>query len=344
MKLRNFIKNNLKLVVAFTLGLLVAGTGVYAAGVITSKEVTYSNSSSGLSSTNVKGAIDELNTKATEKIAEAKKECPDGYNCIHPLCKRAKILHTEVCSIYRSSCAEHQQGETITYGNLGTRGVLTTGDAFDCDVNGDGIYDSTTERFYYVSDMTDGLSTYNDIAVLVYYNNVSSGNPSISAAYAYDESGNNNNGPVTAIKQLPTTSQWKNVALTNKKRTITSSAGTRLTSGGNLPSVFDYSGYAARLLTVQEARLGCTDSQVNSELSEKTKSNCEFLFENTSFAMFGPSNAVSAIWLESPISNSNITSWVLGVALQDPMIGVTSTNMGNGVRPTIEVLKSNILY
>ena len=33
MKLRNFIKNNLKIVIAFTLGLLVAGTGVYAATV-----------------------------------------------------------------------------------------------------------------------------------------------------------------------------------------------------------------------------------------------------------------------------------------------------------------------
>ena len=63
MKLRNFIKNNLKLVVAFTLGLLVAGTGVYAAGVITSKEITYEDNTS-IGATNVQDAIDKLYAKA----------------------------------------------------------------------------------------------------------------------------------------------------------------------------------------------------------------------------------------------------------------------------------------
>ena len=80
MKLRNFIKNNLKIVVAFTLGLLVAGTGVYAATVIAASSVGYSDNAS-LGATNVQNAIDKLNTKATTKIAEAKKECPSGEIC-----------------------------------------------------------------------------------------------------------------------------------------------------------------------------------------------------------------------------------------------------------------------
>ena len=63
MKLRNFIKNNLKLVVAFTLGLLVAGTGVYATVVITSKEITYEDNTS-IGATNVQDAIDKLYAKA----------------------------------------------------------------------------------------------------------------------------------------------------------------------------------------------------------------------------------------------------------------------------------------
>ena len=63
MKLRNFIKNNFKLVVAFTLGLLVAGTGVYAAGVIASKEITYEDNTS-IGATNVQDAIDKLYAKA----------------------------------------------------------------------------------------------------------------------------------------------------------------------------------------------------------------------------------------------------------------------------------------
>ena len=41
----------------------------------------------------------------------------------------------------------------IEYGNLGKSGDdPISGDAFDCDVNGDGIYDSETERFYYITD------------------------------------------------------------------------------------------------------------------------------------------------------------------------------------------------
>ena len=63
MKLRNFIKNNLKIVIAFTLGLLVAGTGVYAATVISASSVGYSDNSS-LGAVNVQDAIDKLFTKA----------------------------------------------------------------------------------------------------------------------------------------------------------------------------------------------------------------------------------------------------------------------------------------
>ena len=80
MKLRNFIKNNFKLVVAFILGLLVAGTGVYAAVVITSKEITYEDNTS-IGATNVQDAIDKLNTKATTKIKEAEAKCPSGKIC-----------------------------------------------------------------------------------------------------------------------------------------------------------------------------------------------------------------------------------------------------------------------
>ena len=63
MKLRNFIKNNLKIVIAFTLGLLVAGTGVYAATVIAASSVGYTYNSS-LGATNVQNAIDKLYAKA----------------------------------------------------------------------------------------------------------------------------------------------------------------------------------------------------------------------------------------------------------------------------------------
>ena len=75
--------------------------------------------------------------------------------CKPKLCKRATTLHTEICSNDDSSYYCQVDGytlnDTITYGNFGTKGVLTSGDAFDCDVNGDGVYDSATEKCDYVA-------------------------------------------------------------------------------------------------------------------------------------------------------------------------------------------------
>ena len=58
-----FINKNFKLVIGFSLGFVLAGTSVYAANTIYSKNVTYDNSSSGLSSTNVQDALDETYNK-----------------------------------------------------------------------------------------------------------------------------------------------------------------------------------------------------------------------------------------------------------------------------------------
>ena len=64
-KVKKFIKNNIKVVIAFILGGIIIGTGgAYAATVLSSKDVTYSNTSSGLSATTVQGAIDEIYEKA----------------------------------------------------------------------------------------------------------------------------------------------------------------------------------------------------------------------------------------------------------------------------------------
>ena len=77
-KIFKFVKQN---IIGFIIGGIVFGSlGVYAAVVITSKEITYEDNTS-IGATNVQDAIDKLNTKATTKIAEAKKECPDGYVC-----------------------------------------------------------------------------------------------------------------------------------------------------------------------------------------------------------------------------------------------------------------------
>ena len=345
------LKNRTKIIIAFILGIIISGGGVYAATVIAASSVTYSDNTS-LGATNVQDAIDKLNTKATTKIKEAEAKCPDGYKCteIPKLCKRATTLHTETCSQTSTSgfcsgdgytVSGSMKTTTITYGNLGTKGVLISGDAFDCDVNGDGVYDSATERFYYVSDMINGVTKDSNTAVLIYYNNVSGGVASNSTAYAYDSTGKNNNGPVTAIKQLPTTSQWSNVSLTNTARAITNEKGGNTTGAGNLPTTFSYEGYAARLLTAQEVSAGCgftVGSNVTGELSSK----CKYLMENTMYS--SSSLKTFGEWLESPVASFSNNAWHVYANVRsvgrDGVVYATY----HGVRPAIEVLKSNISY
>lgn len=260
------------------------------------------------------------------------------------MCKRATVLHKEVCANADTSGYCQADGYSlnseIEYGSLGTKGTLTSGDAFDCDVNGDGTYDPDTERFYYVSDLTNGITTDNNTAVLIYYNNVSGGVASNSTSYAYDESNENWHGPKTAVKQLPTTTQWK-TTLTNTKRQITTETGAISTAGGNLPE-FSYDGYAARLLTAQEVSAGCGFT-IGSFTVGELSSQCKYLMENAKYS--NSSNGTIGEWLETPnVTTSNIVWFVNGNDYRN-----VSRNYANhagtiGVRPAIEVQKSNISY
>ena len=337
------LKNNYKIIIGIIIGVVISGCGVYAATVIAASSVGYSDNAS-LGATNVQDAIDKLNTKATIKIKEAEAKCPKGYECNKiTLCKRATTLHTETCSQTSYYCGADgytasgsMKTTTITYGNLGTKGTLTSGDAFDCDVNGDGVYDSKKERFYYVSDMTNGVTQDSNTAVLIYYNNVSGGLPSNSTTYAYDA--NNDaytNGPRTALAQLPTTSQWKNVSLINATRDITDEKNTVR------KSAFSYERYAARLLTAQEVSSGCGFTVGNSTVGELS-SKCKYLMENTKYS--SSSLKTDGGWLESPTASNSYTARYVDAGTRY----VSNIYVGNdnftGVRPAIEVLKSNISY
>ena len=260
------------------------------------------------------------------------------------ICKRATILHTEECTqtdatYYCSGAGYTTSGSkgtsTITYGNLGTNGTFISGDAFDCDVNGDGIYDPNTERFYYVTDINDTT------VVLIYYNNVSAGNQSNKTTYAYDSSGENWHGPRTAIAQLPTTSQWSNVSLKSTTRSILNENGGNTTTGGTLPSNFSYSGYAARLLTIEEVRQGTGLTSIPTwKVGELD--NFTYLLENTKFS--NNSNSAWSWWLENARSDASTTAWfVFGY---DRLVSYNTVSDAGaiGIRPVIEVSKTNIEY
>ncbi len=264
------------------------------------------------------------------------------------ICKRATILHTEECPNYYGACenagysSSGSKGtSTVTYGNLGSKGKLESGDAFDCDVNGDGVYDAATERFYYVSDYynTSTKSFKNDTAVLIYYSNVIEGKATNTTGYKYDESLKNNNGPVTAITQLPTTEQWKNVKLINTSRKILNVNGENTTAAGNLPESFSYDGYAARLLAVPEIGKACNitvGSQSSGELD-----SCLYFLENTAFTN---SNYNFGWWLENPSVGSDTVAGIGAVGYRAVVYGSVDNSSSYAVRPTIEVPKTNIEY
>ena len=118
------LKNNYKIIIAFILGVVISGGGVYAAVVITSKEITYEDNTS-IGATNVQDAIDKLNTKATTKIAEAKKECPDGYDCIAKLSDFSKDSWSTIADKVRLKSYPYKIGDTkiVNMGDLGTHRV-----------------------------------------------------------------------------------------------------------------------------------------------------------------------------------------------------------------------------
>ena len=301
------------------------------------------------------GNAKALQLKNKEKITGTIKYCNgnftnntlvfDGQDMKTIVCKKATKLHTEKCeqtdnTKYCSGAGF--AGKTITYGTIPGKD-LKSGDAFDCDVNGDGKYNSDTERFYYVSDYynTSTKEFESDTAVLIYYNNVSSGKPSNSKTYAYDSSNENFHGPRTAIEELPSTSEWKNISLTNNVRNIINEKGTNSTSlGETLPSNFSYTGKAARLLTIQEVRKATGIDDIST--GEGNLDNINYLLENTKYS--NANKTAWGWWLENPSFGNSSVSFVIYSAFRSVDCDTISHNVGFGVRPAIEVLKSNIEY
>ena len=312
------------------------------------------------------GNVKALEIKSKDKISGSIKYCNNTFsddtlkfdgNSISKdepkgkiICKRATTLHTEECTQKDTTnycggagytIAGSRGTTTITYGNLGTSGALTSGDAFDCDVNGDGVYDSNTERFYYVSDYynTSTKAFESDTAVLIYYNNVSSGNSNNKTTYAYDSSGENFYGPRTAIKELPTTSQWSNISLKNTTRSISNESGSNTTTGGTTPSNFSYAGYAARLLTIEELRIATENNGIPTfQVGEID--NFTYLLENTSFS----NENNFAWWLENVRSDNSRQAWSVNGYYRTVYGNTVEDISSTGVRPAIEVSKTNIEY
>ena len=264
---------------------------------------------------------------------EASQSQQDGNLTATKLCKKATTLHTETCDdgkckeLWSGVKQSYNTGDTITYGKIGND--LSLGSAYTCDVNGDGVYDEETERFYYLTDLNSNT------AVLVYYTNVEAGKPTNTGKFAYDESNSNSNGPVTAIKQLPTVSQWKNTKLCNSIRNITDE------NGKIVKADFDYSLYAARLLSYQEVYNSCYKASVCNTMRYDSclSTDCEFLMENSNYVKKS-SSLVSDIMLESSYSVNDYSVTYIDGSFS--MINYQAVFNYFGVRPAIEVSKDKI--
>ncbi len=262
-------------------------------------------------------------------------------------CKSAKKLktnlYTERC--FSSTCSSDSNG-TITYGTLGEDGALTSGQLLFCDVDGNGYYDSD-EGFYYVT----SLSTDSNYAVLLFHDNTYLNsttnklelgneyyNPDLGTEYII-EYGNNLTGPKSALKNLPTITDWPNVSLSNTERQILSENGLASTNAGSL-GIFSYSGYAARLLTYQELSEACSSD------NSLALNNCLWLFQNTRFNHpYDYSNMyLKGYWLETHVYDSGADDKAFYLSGENLSLNSDTVASENSVRPVIEILKSEIDY
>ena len=267
----------------------------------------------------------------------------DGYAKItledSVLCKRATTLHTTTC---QNTSGEHNKmctangyaiGDTIIFGTIPSSNGYKSGDAYDCDVNGDGNYDSINERFYYVTD----LDSNKNYAVLIYSDMTVDGvkwNKTVNPNIFYDNNNKSYLGPTNAYLELPNASQWPNIRLYNHRRQIKYDDNLATYSSYTLP-IFNYTNLTSRLITNNEVSVCNKDNGY-------LRSDCEFLLEGTSFEKNTNSFNNWGQWIETPVTG--YTNRVRHIDSHSRRVGngYTANNQYMGVKPVIEVSKNRM--
>lgn len=323
--MKNFFKRYYKVLFGMLVGILLSSSMVCFAYCVWAKDVGF-GSSTGLVSTNVQDAIDELNKK--ERQCSTTENIPEGTICI-----RAKQLHKSNCqSGYL--CEQNGDTPTIEWGKLGTKGEEPQfGDAFDCDVNGDKNFDAAKERFYYL-----GSSNVNsEYANLIYSNNTTvqngevvvdsqnPGEPPFNTGNPYESF----NGSYYALSYLPSVNLWTNVRLASANRSIYSDV-----NGGNTIS-YDYGDRAAKSVSYFDISR-CAHGNFDEQNNEVTLGHeCLFLLENTKY----DGSYSTGYWTEDALGTYNSP---ISVSYESKLYARTGSY--TGYRPVIEVSKSDILY
>ena len=247
-----------------------------------------------------------------------------GSNC--SVCKKATVLHKAICN---SSSGCGSVGSTITYGVLGSDDKFTSGEAFDCDVNGDGIYNANNERFYYVTDAWRNKNWNKNYAVLIAAHNFDGttvdDNNGVEWATVYTD------GPTLAAARLPDKTSWPRVSLAlGTSRNIYS--GSLSDPNELIKSDFDYSAKSSRLLTLHELLSACPDASRSSD----SLNNCPWLLENTDYQ---DNSLIDGYWLETNANSSQ--SWST-YGTEKSLYNDTIYRLYVGTRPVIEVHKDSL--
>ena len=137
-------KNNLIVVIGFIIGIIISATGVYAATIIgKGSDLTYSNTSSGLSSTNIQGSLDEL-YKYKENL-----NCPEGKICVKNNLKLGDyVLMKPTLSSYTTDTSKtgYTETQTINPQELDLWRVISINDDGTVDIVSEHV--SSTEVYF----------------------------------------------------------------------------------------------------------------------------------------------------------------------------------------------------
>ena len=299
-RILSVIKKNYKFVLGIFVGLTIAGTGVYAA--VASSSISYSNSASGLSSTNVQGAIDELATKADIRKSP---NIVSVYTYNASTCVTGEETTCVKSTCHKSTAANSCKAGDIVKYKVNDTDIVTFHVMYD---NGTTLTMQSQRNITYNSMWIDAAD----------YATENTDSTSCSYTSCNDE------GPITVLIALESaTAGWTNV----NKQTYTMGT-TSLSSKGAYTGCSAYNSCTtnkytlpsrtskARMITLQEAAsFGCTASQkscpnwMNNYLS--TSKNYGGTVNDTSS---GPNNGSVnyGYWTMSTDSAHQNRSWYIG--------------------------------
>lgn len=254
------------------------------------------------------------------------------------LCKRSSLLDYSTCSSGTCGNDGYSSENILIYGSCGTVGsTIQVGDAFTCDINNDGTFDESTEKFYYLSDYNyQYAGIYNSSYATLVSASVrdSSFGPDWSN---YDWSNPHpiyNTTPNRAIGGPSTSINTNYQTLVDSTRQIFTENGNTFTSAGQLPSV-TYGKYR------QVSLMDLSNCLQNNGISN----TCNFLFEGTTY---DGGTSYDSMWLEDSVEETTDQAWEISVtnkAVEGAVIGRDNySGVSKGSRYIIDVDKNNISY